>query len=68
VINAEEALPFALPAGVKTEPVPPGKTVAALLLEGQLDAVLLPHPPSSIIANRAQLRRLFADPRQAELR
>lgn len=68
VINAEEALPFALPAGVKTEPVPPGKTVAALLLEGQLDAVLLPHPPSSIIANPGQLRRLFPDPRQAELR
>jgi 4,5-dihydroxyphthalate decarboxylase len=68
VINAEEALPFELPAGVKTEPVPSGKTVAGLLIEGQLDAVLLPHPPSSIIASRGQLRRLFADPRQAELR
>ncbi|MGH2374820.1 MAG: ABC transporter substrate-binding protein [bacterium] len=67
VLNAEETFPFTPPTGVRIEPVPPDTTISTLLLEGQVSAVVIPHPPGSIIANRGQVRRLFPDPRQAEL-
>ncbi len=67
VVNNEETIPFQLPEGVKVERVQAGKRVHHLLLEGQIDAAVLPHPPSDLIANRQGVRRVFADPRQAEM-
>jgi len=66
VINAEETLPFEPPAGVKLEQAPSGRQIDQMLLAGEIDAALMPHPPSSLIANPEGVRRLFPDARQAE--
>ena len=66
IINAEETLEFDTPAGVKLERVPAGCKIDQLLLAGEIDAAIMPHPPGSLIGNRAGVRRLFADGRAAE--
>lgn len=67
VINDEETIPFAFPEGVRVERISGGRRVDTLLLDGEIDAAILPHPPSSIVRNPERVRRLFPDPRQAEL-
>lgn len=66
VINADETLEFETPAGVRLERVPAGRKIDQLLLAGEVDAAIMPHPPSTLIANRDRVRRLFADGRAAE--
>ena len=66
VINAQETLPFEPPPGVRLERVPPGRKIDQMLLAGEIDAAIMPHPPSSLIANREGVRRLFANSRRAE--
>jgi 4,5-dihydroxyphthalate decarboxylase len=66
VTNKPEIVEFDLPAGVKMDTVPPGETVDSLLLKGDLDAAVLPHPPTSIIASRGATRRVFPDYVEAE--
>lgn len=66
VINNEETIPFDLPAGVSIERLSGGRKVDQLLLAGEVDAAILPHPPGTMISNRQQVRRVFPDPVQAE--
>jgi len=66
VINADETLEFETPVGVQLERVPAGRKIDQLLLAGEIDAAIMPHPPSSLIANREGVRRLFANGRGAE--
>ncbi|HLQ34533.1 MAG TPA: 4,5-dihydroxyphthalate decarboxylase [Chloroflexota bacterium] len=66
VINAAETLAFEPPAGVRLERAPAGRKIDQMLLAGEIDAAVMPHPPSSLIANRDRVRRLFQDARQAE--
>jgi 4,5-dihydroxyphthalate decarboxylase len=66
VINANETLEFDTPPGVQLERVPAGRKIDQMLLAGAIDAAIMPHPPSSLIANRNGVRRLFADGRVAE--
>jgi len=66
VINAEETLEFETPAGVQLERVPAGRKIDQMLLGGEIDAAIMPHPPSSLISNREGVRRLFADGHAAE--
>lgn len=66
VINAEETFPFAVPDGVRIERLAAGQKIDALLLNGEIDAAILPHPPSSLIGNSGQVRRVFPDARNTE--
>lgn len=66
VINSEEAFPFDPPEGVRIERVPEGRNVDQLLLGGEIDAAILPHPPTSLVQSGGRVRRLFPDPRAAE--
>ncbi len=65
VVRADEIFPFTLPPDVTVERVPAGREMADLLLAGEVDAAILPHPPTDIVANPA-VRRVFPDPRRAE--
>ena len=67
VTNRAETLPVSLPPQVRLEAAPSGRRVPDLLLAGDLDAVLLPHPPHSLIGSRGAVRRLLPDARGAEL-
>ena len=43
--------------------IPEGMTAAEMLLDGKLDAVVMPNPPSSIVSCTGRIKRLFEDPR-----
>ena len=54
------------PPGVRIEPIPPGATLAAMLADGQIDALYTPRVPHGF--GEGRVRRLFADPRREEER
>lgn len=66
VTNHGDILPFQPPDGVRVESVAPGDTAAGALLRGELEGLIMPHPPASIIGPGSKVRALFPDPRQAE--
>jgi 4,5-dihydroxyphthalate decarboxylase len=54
------------PLGVEIEPVPPGRTLAGMLAEGEIDALYSPRTPRPFAAGDPRVARLFADPRAQE--
>ncbi len=51
------------PPGVTIEPVPAGKTLAGMLAEGEIDALVSPRMPSTFkLDGTADVRRLYDDP------
>lgn len=64
---SEEALPFSRHAAMTVEPIPRGKEIGEMVGRGELDAVILPHPPRSVLEARS-VGRLFADPKEETLR
>ena len=57
--NREEKLKLDLPANIKVEPIGPGKTLAAMLRDGEIDALYTARKPSTY--DGKQRRRLFED-------
>ncbi len=56
------------PPGVEIEPIPPGRTLADMLVTGEIDALQSPRTPRPFAEGRPGVRRLFADPRAQEER
>ena len=50
------------PPGVRLSLIPPDKTLAGMLLGGELDALMSPRMPSVFREHRGKVERLFADP------
>lgn len=68
VINHDETIPFDPPPDVRIERADTtGRKVYELLLDGELDALLIPHPPRHLTEGEPRIRRLFPDPRAAEV-
>jgi 4,5-dihydroxyphthalate decarboxylase len=61
-----EKLPVS-PPGVEIKPIPVGQTLGRLLAEGELDAIYTPRVPPEFTAGDPRIRRLYADPRAAEI-
>lgn len=62
----KERLPLELPADMDVAPAPEGSWLDDLLLRGEIDAVIGP-PPPSFIAGDDRVRRLIAEPKEAEI-
>lgn len=60
-----EKVEVALPPGVRLTPHP-DRTLEQLLLAGELDAIITAQPPDGFVTGDPRIRRLFADPREAE--
>jgi 4,5-dihydroxyphthalate decarboxylase len=60
-----ETLEVELPAGVTVERVA-DRSLNDLLLVGELDAILAPHPPTAATDGSGRIVRLFGDPRAVE--
>ena len=67
VLQNAEIFDFTTPPGVSLERVPAGKKLQDLLLAGEIDAVVLPHPPRAVLDSPEKVTRLFQDARGEEL-
>ncbi len=63
----EERSPITIPPGVSVEPIPDGRTLCEMILEGELDALFAPHTPGCFLQRPDQIRRLFPDYRAVEI-
>ncbi|HWO40500.1 MAG TPA: 4,5-dihydroxyphthalate decarboxylase [Candidatus Eisenbacteria bacterium] len=68
VVAKEEAIPFKPQPGVTIDVVPSGKKIGAMLEQGEIDALMMPHPPQEALRGSPKIRRLFADPKNEEIR
>ena len=68
IVSKEEAVPFKPQEGVHIELVAPGNKMGAMLERGEISALMVPHPPEQALKGSPTIRRLFADPKQEELK
>jgi 4,5-dihydroxyphthalate decarboxylase len=68
IVAKEEAVPFKPEEAVHIELVAPGKKMGAMLEQGEISALMVPHPPQQALKGSPKIRRLFADPKQEETR
>ena len=61
-----EKVPLAFPPGIDIAPIGDGKTLSAMLAEGEIDAIYSPRAPDSL--GTGNVSRLFADSRAEEER
>jgi 4,5-dihydroxyphthalate decarboxylase len=63
-----EKIPLSLPPEIRIEPIPEGKTLAQMLVDGEIDALYTPRTPAPFAAGRPEVRRLFPDAGREEER
>ena len=68
VVSQEEAVPFRPQEGVHIELIAPGKKVGAMLEQGEIAALMVPHPPQQVLKGSPKIRRLFSEPKQEEIK
>lgn len=60
-VEREDAVDFTPPAGLRYERVPNGVRAEAMMLNGELDAILSPDLPHAFLKGDTRIARLFAD-------
>lgn len=65
-ISKDEAVPLKPIEGVNMRLVKPGQKMGAMLDQGEIDALMVPHPPQEALRGGARIRRLFTDPKAEE--
>lgn len=65
-ISKEEAVPIKPLEDVKMQLLAPGQKIGAMLEKGEIDALMVPHPPKEALRGGGSIRRLFADPKAEE--
>lgn len=65
-ISKDEAVPIKPIQGVKTQLLKSGQKIGAMLEKGEIDALMVPHPPKEALRGGGSIRRLFADPKAEE--
>src|SRR5262249_31734799 len=64
IVSKEEAIPFKPQAGVRVELAGAGKKMGPMLEQGEIAALMVPHPPKEALRGSKKIRRLFTDPKQ----
>jgi 4,5-dihydroxyphthalate decarboxylase len=67
VTEIDEEIAFDSPDGVRIERMPAGKTMDSMLTSGEIDAVIAPLVPKSILAGDPRVARLFPDYKEREI-
>lgn len=67
-ISKDEAVALKPIAGVRMQLVKPGQKMGAMLERGEIDALMVPHPPKEALRGGGNIRRLFADAKAEEAR
>lgn len=65
-ISKDEAVPLKPIEGVQMQLLKPGQKMGAMLAQGEIDALMMPHPPKEALRGGGDIRRLFADPKAEE--
>jgi 4,5-dihydroxyphthalate decarboxylase len=66
-ISKDEAVPLKPIKGVKMQLVKPGQKMGVMLERGEIDALMVPHPPKEALrGDGGAIRRLFNDPKAEE--
>ncbi len=65
-ISKEEAVPIKPIEGVKMRLLKPDQKMGAMLESGEIDALMVPHPPQEALRGGGNIRRLFSDPKGEE--
>ena len=68
IVSKEEAVSFKPQEGVRIELVAPGKKIGTMLEQGEISALMVPHPPQQALKGSPRIRRLFADSKQEEIK
>jgi 4,5-dihydroxyphthalate decarboxylase len=68
IVSKAEAVPFEPKEGVHIELVAAGKKMGMMLEQGEIDALMVPHPPKEALRGSPKIRRLFPDPKQEEVK
>ena len=63
----KEKVALTLPPEIKLENIPAGKNLSDMLVTGEIDALMTAQVPAPYVKHVPQVRRLFADPRAAEI-
>jgi 4,5-dihydroxyphthalate decarboxylase len=66
VLSKDEAVPIKPIEGVTMQLLKPGQKIGAMLERGEIDALMVPHPPKEALRGGGSIRRLFADPKAEE--
>ena len=66
VPGTRERAPVDIPSGIAVEMAPPGSTLGALLVTGELDALFAPHTPDVFHERRPEVVRLWPNHRDVE--
>jgi len=65
-ISKEETIPIKTIEGVRMQLLPSGKKIGAMLESGEIDALMMPHPPKEALRGGGNIRRLFSNPKAEE--
>ena len=68
LLEDDEKIAFEPRPGLRIEHLPTGVDVGHLLRDGEVDAVIQPHPPKSMTSGAVPMRRLIEDADAEELR
>jgi 4,5-dihydroxyphthalate decarboxylase len=63
----KEKIPLQLPPEITVKNIPQSENLSALLMAGKIDALLSAQVPGPYIKRLPEIRRLYANPRQAEM-
>lgn len=66
VVDRSEDVPFEPPPGLRIEMIPAGKSMDAMLAEGEIPAIINPYIPEPIVAGDRRVARLFPDYKSVE--
>jgi 4,5-dihydroxyphthalate decarboxylase len=64
----QETIDFKPEAGVQIDLIPQESNIGQMFLAGDLDALIMPHPPKEVTEGSDLIRRLFDNPRGEELK
>ena len=67
-VSKEETVSFLPKEGVFIQQIGPGKKIGQMLLDDEIDALMMPHPPQAMLAGDGRVRRLFPDARSEEVK
>jgi 4,5-dihydroxyphthalate decarboxylase len=65
-ISKDEAVALKPMVGVKMQLLEPAQKIGAMLEKGEIDALMVPHPPKEALRGGGNICRLFADPKAEE--